>query len=214
MTSPLRLLLLFLLIAVGSAADITLARLRYEGGGDWYNDPDALPNLARELNTRTNIRCQEAEAVTSLTDANLFEYPFLFVTGHGNVTFSDEERARLRRYVQGGGFVYVDDDYGMDESMRLELTRVFPDNALVELPFDHPIYHVIYDFPQGLPKIHEHYPGPPRGFGVFLQDRLVLFYTYNTNISDGWSEAHDDPPEKRDASFRFGVNVVAYALSR
>jgi len=192
---------------------VTLARLKYQGGGDWYNDPDILPNLAKELNQRTNIAVSENEAVTTLLDDKLYNYPFLFMTGHGNVTFNDQEVARLRSYLSNGGFLYVDDDYGMDESFRREIAKVFPNQQLVELPFDHPIYHMVYSFPDGLPKIHEHYEGAPKGFGIFYQDRLVVFYTYNTNISDGWTPSHNDPPEKREEAFRVGINIIAYVLS-
>ena len=192
---------------------VTLARLKYQGGGDWYNDPDILPNLAKELNQRTNIAAYENEMVTTLLDDKLYNYPFLFMTGHGNISFNDQEVARLRSYLINGGFLYADDDYGMDESFRREIAKVFPNQQLVELPFDHPIYHMIYSFTNGLPKIHEHYEGPPKGFGIFYKDRLVVFYTYNTNISDGWTPSHNDPPEKREAAFQMGVNIIAYVLS-
>lgn len=192
---------------------LVLARLKYSGGGDWYNDPDMLPNLAAELNRLTTIRCPEKEAIVSLGDRQLFSYPFLFITGHGAITFSDREVQQLRLYLKNGGFLYGDDDYGMDESFRREMKKVFPENELVELPFDHPIYQIVYDFPDGLPKIHEHYEGPPKGLGIFYGGRLVVFYTYNTNISDGWTETHNNPPEKREAAFQMGVNIVAYALT-
>jgi hypothetical protein len=192
---------------------VTLARLKYGGGGDWYNDPDELPNLAKELNRRTNIKCNEDQAVTELTDDKLFNYPFLFITGHGNIAFTDAEVKRLREFLASGGFLYADDDFGMDQSFRREMARVFPDNALVELPFDHPIYHMVYDFTEGLPKIHEHSEGAPKGFGIYYQDRLVVFYTWNTNISDGWGETHNDPAEKREAAFRTGVNILSYVLT-
>ena len=187
-----------------------LARLKYGGGGDWYNDPDAVRNLCRELNRRTNIKVSEDEAHISLTDDRLYNYPFLFMTGHGNVSFSDEEVKRLRRFLETGGFLYADDDYGMDQSFRREMKKVFPGNDLVELPFDHPIYHQVYDFDQGPPKIHEHEEGKPQGFGIYLGDQLAVYYTFNTNISDGWTEAHDDPVEVREQALRMGINIVAY----
>lgn len=208
-----KLLLLLILINLTFAQSFFIARLKYEGGGDWYNDPDAIPNLAQELNKRTNIRTEVIDKAVSLTDEELFRYPFLFITGHGNINLSDAEVKRLRDFLTNGGFLYADDDYGMDESFRREMKKVFPENDLVELPFDHPIYHIIYDFPKGLPKIHEHYEGPPKGLGLFFQGRLVVYYTWNSNISDGWTEAHDDPFEKRDVAFRMGVNIVAYALT-
>lgn len=187
-----------------------IARLKYSGGGDWYNDPEIIPNLCAEVNRRTNIRLIPSEAQVSLLDEKLYLYPFLFMTGHGNVSFSDEEVVRLRRYLESGGFLYADDDYGMDESFRREMKKVFPNSDLVELPFDHPIYHQVYDFPSGPPKIHEHYEGPPRGYGIFVKGRMVVFYTYNSNVSDGWTERYKDPPEKREAAIRMGVNIVAW----
>ncbi len=201
------------ILSAQETGSFILARLKYSGGGDWYNDPDMLPNLAHELDRRTNIRCEEKEAVVSLSDDQLFSYPFLFLTGHGNISFSDDEVKRLRLYLKNGGFLYADDDYGMDESFRREMKKVFPEHDFVELPFDHPLYHIVYDFPNGLPKIHEHYEGPPKGLGIFYGGRLVVFYTYNTNISDGWTEAHNDPPEKREAAFMVGINIVAYAFT-
>jgi hypothetical protein len=209
-----KILLLILLFGINvvSAQNFSIARLKYEGGGDWYNDPEIVPNLAQELNKRTNIKSDIIEKVVSLKDEELFRDPFLFVTGHGNINLSDAEVKNLRAFLTGGGFLYADDDYGMDESFRREMKKVFPDCELVELPTDHPIYHIIYDFPNGLPKIHEHYEGPPKGFGIFYQERLVVFYTWNSNISDGWTEAHNDPSEKREQAFKMGINIVAYAL--
>jgi hypothetical protein len=195
---------------------VTFAVLKYAGGGDWYNDPEQLPNLAYVLNQRTNIGCNEERAIVDLDDDKIFNYPFVFITGHGNIVFTDAEVKRLRAYLENGGFLYADDDFGMDQYFRREIARVFPDNALVELPFSHPIYHMVYDFPNGLPKIHEHYPGPPKGFGIYYQDRLVVYYTWNTNIADGWefsAEVHNDPSAKRDSAFDMGVNIATYALT-
>ncbi len=202
--------LLFVLLLCGQ---FQIARLKYSGGGDWYNDPDIIPNLGRELNRRTNITTLPEEVVVSLLDEKLFSYPFLFITGHGNISFSEEEVARLRDYLERGGFLYADDDYGMDESFRREMKKVFPNAELVELPFDHPIYHQVYEFPSGPPKIHEHYEGQPRGYGIFLGERMVVFYTYNSNISDGWTPNHNDPPEKQEEAFRMGINIVAWFVN-
>lgn len=201
------------LLSVGPArAEFQLARLKYSGGGDWYNDPDAIPNLCRELNRRTTIRVAEDEIQLTLTDERLAAHPFLFMTGHGNVSFSDEEVLRLRRWLEAGGFLYADDDYGMDESFRREMRKVLPQAELVELPSSHALYRRPYDFPDGLPKIHEHEEGPPKGFGMFIGGRLAVFYTFNSNVSDGWTLAHDDPPEVREAAFRMGINIVSYFL--
>lgn len=201
-----------LLAAVAAAAvgQVQVARLRYGGGGDWYNDPDAVPNLAKEVSARTNIAMLAEEAHVSLTDDKLYQYPFLFITGHGNISFTDEEVARLRHWLEIGGFVYADDDYGMDESFRREMKKVLPNSELVRLPFDHPIYSRPYSFASGPPKIHEHYEGAPEGWGIFLGGRLVVFYTYNSNVSDGWTPTHKDAPEVREQAFRMGVNIISY----
>jgi hypothetical protein len=206
-------LVIISLVNIGFAQNFAIARLKYEGGGDWYNDPDIIPNLATELNKRTNIKTEITENVVSLNDDNLFQYPFVFMTGHGNINWSDEEVKNLREFLTDGGFLYADDDYGMDESFRREMKKVFPDIDLIELPNDHPIYHMIYNFPNGLPKIHEHYEGPPKGLGLYYQGRLVVFYSWNSNISDGWTDTHNDPPEKREIAFKMGVNIVAYVLT-
>ncbi len=203
-----------LLILPVLLSQLQIARLKYGGGGDWYNDPEIIPNLCRELNRRTNIRAFTDEAQVSLLDEELYQYPFLFMTGHGNVSFSDEEVRRLRHYLESGGFLYADDDYGMDASFRREMKKVFPNSELVELPLDHPIYHSFYNFPQGLPKIHEHYEGPPRGYAIFLGGRMVVFYTYNSNISDGWTDRHNDPPEVREQAIRMGINIISYFLTQ
>jgi hypothetical protein len=203
--------LLVLLAGVGIAsAQFQIGRLKYEGGGDWYNDPDAVPNLAKELNSRTNIRLSTDEAQVSLLDEKLYSFPFLFMTGHGNIAFSAEEVKRLRAFLEAGGFLYADDDYGMDDAFRREMAKVLPGSQLVELGFDHPIYHQVCDFPSGLPKIHEHAEGPPHGYGMFVGGRMVVFYTFNTNISDGWTAAHNDPPEVREQAYRMGINIVSY----
>ncbi|NPV14709.1 DUF4159 domain-containing protein [candidate division WOR-3 bacterium] len=203
-------LLLFILILLGQ---FQIARLKYGGGGDWYNDPELIPNLCQEINRRTSIKMSTDEAQVSLIDEKLYQYPFLFMTGHGNVSFSDEEVRRLRHYLEAGGFLYADDDYGMDESFRREMKKVFPNSDLVELPFDHPIYHSFYDFPEGPPKIHEHYEGPPRGYGIFVGGRMVVFYTYNSNVSDGWTDRYNDPPEKREQALRMGINIITWFVT-
>ena len=197
------------------AQDLVIGRVKYGGGGDWYNDPSMIPNLCREISRRTSLRAEEEEAVVSLADESLFNYPFIFLTGHGNIKFVDREIRNLRTYLVSGGFLYADDDYGMDEAFRREMKRVFPDEELVELPFDHDIYHIFYDFPAGLPKIHEHDEKSPQGFGIFHDGRLVAFYTYETNISDGWAdpEIHNDPPDKREEAFQMGINIILYALT-
>ena len=210
--------LLVLIPAAGTdapGAAVRLARLHYGGGGDWYANPTSLPNLARALEERLGMEVELAEGRAEALDDELFDYPFLHMTGHGNVRFSQEEAERLRWYLVHGGFLFADDNYGMDESFRREIRKVFPEAELVELPYTHEIYHAVYDFPEGLPKIHEHHGGPPHGFGIFHEGRLVVFYSFNTDIGEGLEDAgvHDDPPEKREAAARMAVNTVAYALT-
>lgn len=208
----MRVLILFFLLFSGNHFDLKLARVKYNGGGDWYNDPDVLPNLAKYINSHTRLRVEPREYIVSLDDPNLFKYPFLYLTGHGNIKLSKEEAQNLRKYLENGGFLYVDDDYGLDKYFRREIKKVFPDKKLVELPFKNPIYHVFYQFDRGLPKIHEHYSGPPHGYGIVVKGRVALFYTYNTNISDGWTTRHNDPPVKREEAFKMGTNIVLYSL--
>jgi len=192
----------------------SIVRLKYRGGGDWYNDPSIIPNLAEEINERTELQVQTPEVVLTLSDEALFRHPFLFMTGHGNVSFSDEEVRKLRVYLKNGGFLYVDDDYGIDESLRREIKKVFPEKELIEVPYEHEIYHSFYDF-NSLPKIHKHDGKAPKGFGIFMEGRMMLFYTYETNISDGWAdpEVHRDLPEKREEAFQMGVNIFVYAVT-
>lgn len=193
-------------------AKLTIARLRYSGGGDWYNDPDVIPNLLAYIREHTNILTAEDEARVGIMDPELFSYPILYMTGHGNINFSEEEARRLREYLVHGGFLYADDDYGMDKAFRREMKKVFPDEELVELPYDYGLFHCHYDFPEGAPKVHEHYPGPPRTYGIFHNGRLVVLYTYNSNVSDGWTPSHNDPPKVREEALKFGVNIVVWAL--
>jgi len=191
-----------------------IARLKYNGGGDWYNDPSAEVNLLKFIAENTNIKTNPVYEFVDLTSGNIFAYPFLFMTGHGNIVFSDSEAKKLRTYLENGGFLYVDDDYGLDKAFRREIKKVFPDKDLVELPFSHGIYHCVYDFSYGPPKIHEHDNKPPQGFGIFVNGRLCVFYTYESNPSDGWAdpEVHKDPQEKRLEALKFGTNIVAWAL--
>jgi hypothetical protein len=197
------------------SSSLVIARVKYSGGGDWYNDPSAIPNMANYIKTKVGVDIAEEEAHVSILDESLFSYPILFLTGHGRILLSDEEVLRLRTYLLKGGFLYVDDDYGMDKSFRSVMKKIFPERELIELSFSHGIYHIYYRFENGLPKIHEHDNHPPQGFGI--QDdnnRVMVFYTYETNISDGWADpqVHKDPPEKREAAFKMGVNILVWAL--
>jgi hypothetical protein len=197
----------------GSA--FTMARLKYSGGGDWYNDPSIIPNLHAFLRLSLGMKCAEDEVRRSILDENLFACPVLFMTGHGRISFSDREAVRLREYLLAGGFLFADDDYGMDEHFRREMKKVFPDKELTGVPFSHEVFQAPFSFINGLPKIHEHDGGPPKAFGYFHRGRMVVFYAFNTNISDGWAspEVHNDPPEKREQALRMGANLVFYALT-
>jgi hypothetical protein len=193
---------------------MTIGRLHYDGGGDWYANPSSLPNLLAAIAERTGMRVATREKVVRLTDDELWNVPFLHMTGHGNVRWSDAELAVLRDYLRRGGFLHADDNYGMDESIRRELARLFPDNPLVEVPLNHPVYNLVYQFPKGVPKIHEHDQKPAQAFGIFLDGRLAVFYTYQTDLGDGWEDpaVHKDPPEKHEAALQMGVNLFAYAV--
>ena len=194
---------------------LSIGRLHYEGGGDWYGNPSSLPNLLRKIRETTGLNVAERERVVSLGGPELWDVPYIYMTGHGNVHFSDLEVRTLRRYLEQGGFLHADDNYGMDESFRREILRVFPGQPLVDVPLDHPIYHLVYDFPRGVPKIHVHDGKPAQGLGIFVGGRLAVYYTYQTDLGDGWEdlEVHKDGPEKHEAALRMGVNLFMYALT-
>jgi hypothetical protein len=205
-------------LAAGSAqrSAFTIARLKYGGGGDWYGDQGSLRNLLAGLRDRAGVPVGVDDApVVSPTDDALFNYPMIFMAGHGNVKFTPAEVERLRRYLTGGGFLWCDDDYGIDTSFRREMKRVLPDAELVELPFGHPVFHQMYDFPRGLPKIHEHDGGPARAFAAFHDGRMVVFYSFDTDLGDGMEDAgvHPDSPEKREQALKMGINIALYAMS-
>ncbi|PSQ96374.1 MAG: hypothetical protein BRD55_06825 [Bacteroidetes bacterium SW_9_63_38] len=195
---------------------IRIARVKYQGGGDWYSDRKSLVELLAFVREQTLMDVGTEEEVVALTSDKVFSYPYLYLTGHGNVTFSAAEADRLRRYLLQGGFLHVDDNYGLDEYIREELAKVFPEKELVELPFDHPIYHTRYDIPDGPPKVHKHDGERPQGYAI-LDDggRVMVYYTHEADLGDGWDPAsvHDNPPEKRRAAFRMGVNILAYAMT-
>jgi hypothetical protein len=199
-----------------SSSEMTIAQLQYDGGGDWYANPSGLPNLLKAIRQRTGLQVSERPARVKLTDPGLWNYPYVYITGHGNIRFSDEEVQILRRYLLSGGFLHADDNYGMDESFRREIKRILPEYELIELPADHPVYHSFYDFPRGLPKIHRHDGKSAQGFGVLHQGRVIVFYSYETDLGNGWEDAarYDDTPESREAAFRMGVNLFVYALSQ
>jgi hypothetical protein len=209
------LMLLACLPGPADSSEFSVARLKYRGGGDWYSDPTSLANLLKHVERDLDATVPREEARIPVMDDALFTYPFAYMTGHGNVDLSDEEAAKIRLYLTSGGFLWADDCYGMDQSFRKALRKVFPDLELVELPFSHAIYHIAYDFAQGLPKIHEHDGGPPHGYGIIHEGRLVVFYSFNTDIGDGLEDAdvHNDPVNIREAARKMAVNIVAYALT-
>ncbi len=201
--------------AQASGSEFRIARVKYSGSGDWYNDPSAEVNLLKFFQQYTSLPVTPTFEYVDLKSENIFLYPVLFLTGHGGVKFTDAEVRNLRAYLQNGGFLYIDDDYGLDKDIRREMKKVFPDRDFVELPFSHPIYSIAFPFPQGPPKIHEHDGKPPQGFGIFYDGRLCVYYTYECNPSDGWAdpEVHGDPPDKREAALKFGVNILLWALT-
>lgn len=202
-------------VAQQQSSAVKLARVKYSGGGDWYNDPSGEVNLLKYVKAHTNINVAPVYEYVDLNSDNVFAYPLLFITGHGNVNFSEAEIRRLRAYLENGGFLYIDDDYGLDASIRREMKRVFANQEFVELPFNHGIYSAHFSFPNGLPKIHEHDAKEPRGLGLFHNGRLCVFYTHETNPSDGWADAevHGDTPEKREQSLKIGTNIIVWALT-
>ncbi len=197
------------------APRLTVARLQYDGGGDWYANPSSIPNLLAAIRERTSLPVEKTEARVTLMDDKLWDYPFIHMTGHGTVKFTDGEVVRLREYLQRGGFLHADDNYGLDDSFRREIKRVFPDRELVDVPLSHPIYHSVYDFPKGVPKIHEHDGKPARGYGIFLGDRLAVYYTYESDLGNGWEdpETYHDSAALHESALRMGVNLFVYAVT-
>lgn len=198
-------------------ARFAIARLKYGGGGDWYGNETSLKNLLAGVRERAGVPVAVGDApVVTPTDDELFNYPMLFMSGHGNVKFTPAEVERLRRWLDAGGFLWCDDDYGLAESFRREMKRVLPENELVELPWSHPIFRSPYAFPRGLPKVHEHDGGPPKAFGAFRDGRMCVLFTFDTDLGDGLEDAgiHDDPPHKREEALRMAVNIALYALTQ
>ncbi|MBP8946692.1 MAG: DUF4159 domain-containing protein [Bacteroidales bacterium] len=216
-----QLLLIFLILsfslvtAQNKVYSVRIALLKYSGGGDWYANPTSLPNLAifcnQTINTNIDPNIPEVEPGSQ----DIFNYPFIHMTGHGNVIFSDFEAANIRKYLESGGFLHIDDNYGMDPFIRPQIKKIFPDIELIELPPSHPIFSQYFNFPNGLPKIHEHDGKPPQAFGIILNGRLVLLYTYECDLGDGWEseEVHNDPPEVRLKALQMGANIIHYAFN-
>lgn len=205
--------LLFLLGAQNLSSQ-EIALLRYGGGGDWYANPTSLPNLVKFCNQNISTAIDEKIETVTPGSIDLFDYPLVHMTGHGNVYFSPEEAENLRNYLISGGFLHIDDNYGLDEYIRKEIVKIFPDKELKELPANHPIFNYFFKFPSGLPKIHEHDGFPPQAFGIYVDNRLVLLYTYETDLGDGWEnpEVHNDPPEVRLKALQMGANMMKYVF--
>lgn len=211
-------LLSLILVMPAEAQDngeFKIARVQYGGGGDWYSTPTALTNLIGFAKERVPIPIHPRYDDVQIGSRDIFNYPFLFITGHGNISLNDSEMDNLRRYLENGGFLMVDDDYGMDQYVRPLLKRIFPDEEFFELPANHPVYEIVYEFPEGRPpKVHEHDGKPPQAFGVYRNGRMVVLYTYESNPSDGWAyDEHSNPQEITDAALRFGVNVLVYVMT-
>ena len=196
--------------------EFSIARVNYGGGGDWYCDPSSIPNILSYLTKNTSIEAAHDEYRIKLTTKELRGHPYLYMTGHGNIRFTDEEIIQLREYLMGGGFLHTDDNYGLNTSFRREMKRVFPDRDFVELPHDHAVFHSYFDMPNGLPKIHEHDGKPPQLFALYNEDRIMVIYSYESDLGDGWEdeEVHNDPSELRVAALQMGVNIIYFALTQ
>lgn len=218
----MRITILFLLLLVQSAwtplnqqpPTLKLALLKYAGGGDWYNDVNSLKNLAKFCNDNLRTNFDLEFATVESGSAEIFNYPMVYATGHGNMLFTDMEARNMRAYLEGGGFLILNDDYGLDPFVRPAMKKVFPELDFVELPFNHPVYHQKYNFNNGLPKIHEHDGKPPQGFGLIWQGRLVCFYDFETDLGDGWDDVHNDPLELRTKALQMGANIVQYVFQQ
>lgn len=210
----MRKLLYILLLTPVLLSAQEIAVLKYSGGGDWYGNPTSVPNLAKFCNQNINTRINPKTAVVEVGSPDIFSYPFIHMTGHGNVVFSDNDVINLRNYLTSGGFLHIDDNYGMDKYIRKELIKVFPDKELVAVPASHEIFKGPFAFPQGIPKIHEHDNKPPQAWGIFVEGRLVCLYTVETDLGDGWEdqEVHNDPREVREKALKMGANIVNYAF--
>jgi hypothetical protein len=211
-------ILIFLFITTGTYAQpgIRIAKLKYSGGGDWYANKTALPNLISFCNTNLDMGLAVQEDIVEVGSPDLFLYPYVYMTGHGNVVFSTQEASNLRNYLTGGGFLHIDDNFGLDNFIRTELKKVFPEIDLVELPFTHPIYHQKYSFSNGLPKIHEHDGKRAQGLALIYEGRIVCFYSYDCDLGNGWEDQviYNDPEEKRQEALKAGANILSFAFTQ
>lgn len=215
MKKKLHLLLIFIFVSLFSSAQVKIALLKYSGGGDWYANPTSLPNLVKFCNANMGTNIATDIPTVESGSSDIFNFPFLHMTGHGNVMFSDQEAENLRQYMLSGGFLHIDDNYGMDIFIRPQIKKIFPEYELIEIPFNHPIYHQQYEFPNGLPKIHEHDGKPPKGYGIVVDGRIVLLYTYECDLGDGWEspDVHNDSQETRSKALQMGANIIRYVFN-
>lgn len=217
MISRLPLLIIFLAnMCLAQQEQLKMAKLAYQGGGDWYANKTALPNLSAFCNEELKTNFDEGSYSVEVAAPELFNFAFVYMTGHGNVVFSQTEAENLRRYLISGGFLHIDDNYGLDPYIRLEMKKVFPELEFVQLPLDHEIYHQKFKFEKGLPKIHQHDNKPPQGFGLIYEGRLVCFYSYESDLGNGWEDqrVHNDPQAKRLEALRMGANIISYAFTQ
>ncbi|MBR5253667.1 MAG: DUF4159 domain-containing protein [Bacteroidales bacterium] len=214
MKKKLLFIFISLLLLNISQSQTSIALLKYNGGGDWYANPTSLTNLIKFCNENLKTNLSENYPTVEVGSSEIFLYPILHMTGHGNVVFSPQEAENLRNYLLGGGFLHIDDNYGMDKYVREEILKVFPELQWVELPYNHPIYHQKYDFPNGLPKIHEHDNKTPQGFGLFYENRLICFYSFECDLGDGWEDGsvHNDPYENRLKALKMGANIIQFVF--
>lgn len=216
MRKSIFLLLIIITASAQGQVRLKLAKLKYDGGGDWYANKTALPNLAKFCNQQLNTNFDEDDEEVDISSPELFLYPYIYMTGHGNVVFTPSQAENLRTYLEAGGFLHIDDNYGLDQFIRLEMKKVFPELEFIELPYDHPIYHQKFDFESGLPKIHEHDGKPAQGFGIIYEGRLVCFYSYESDLGNGWEDPsiHNDPESKRLEALKMGANIISYAFTQ
>lgn len=212
------LLLLLITATLGIAQNqgVKIALLKYSGGGDWYSDPTALPNLIKFCNQDIKTNIYPEPSTIEIGSPEIFNFPFVYTTGHGNIVLSKSDAQNLRLYLEAGGFLHVDDNYGLDEYFRREIKKVFPNKKLVELPPSHPIFHQKYDFDKGLPKIHEHDGKPPQAFAIFIDERMVCLYTYESDLGDGWEDGdvHNDPQELHEKALKMGANIISFVFGQ
>lgn len=216
MIKQIIIIILFLFTGLVMSAQVQIALLKYNGGGDWYANPTSLPNLIAFCNQNLDTSLEPDYATVDAGSPDIINYPFVHLTGHGNVVFSAQETKNIREYLIAGGFLHIDDNYGMDKFIRPQMKKVFPELDFVELPYDHPIYHQKYSFPEGLPKVHEHDDKAPQGFGLIYEGRLVCFYTYECDLGDGWEDAavHKDSEATRQRALQMGANIIQFVFTQ